>query len=68
MHAINIKLPIDQAAFLLRMIAHAVDCDDVDFQIGKQLQDSVVAAIEKSPHKEKINNLAFEEKEEFYKP
>jgi len=58
---VTVKLPNDQAAFLLRMIAHNVDCDDLDFVIGKQLQDSVVAAIEKSQHKTEINKLAFED-------
>ena len=64
---VTIKLPNDQAAFLLRLLAHTVDYDDVGFKIGSELQDTVCKAVEASKHKEKINDLAFEEKEEFYK-
>lgn len=60
---ITIKLPNDQAAFLLRMIAHYVGEDDIDFKIGRQLQDSVVEAVEKSKFKTLINRMAFEDKE-----
>jgi hypothetical protein len=56
---VAIKLPNDQAAFLLRMIAHFVDFDDVDYVIGNELQKSVVKAIEKSKDARLINDLAF---------